>query len=888
MHFRQLRGWLVRLCGLFHRKQREREFAEELESHLAFHIEDNLRAGMSPEEARRWALIKLGGVTLTQERYREQGGLPMLETLIQDLRFGLRMLQKNPGFSLIAILTLALGIGANTAIFSVVNAVLLRPLPYRDAEQLVMVWHRNVNQGGLQAGNFELSPANFLDLQKQNQSFAQIAAFVNHDFNLTSGGEPERVMGWQTSSTLFDVLGIAPVMGRGFTANDDRDGAEPVVVISHGFWQRRFGGQANALGQTLRLDERNVTVIGVLPPGFEFPVKGSDLWMTLSMNAGQANARAAFVLSAVARLKSGVTMAQASSEMETISLSLESAFPRSNAGVRFAVEPLRERQGGNARTTLYLLLGAVGCVLLIACVNVANLLLARAAVRERELALRAALGAGRQRLLRQMLTESALLSLLGGGGGLLLAWWGVRALRVLDPGGLVRLDQVSLDGRVLSFTLGVSLLTGVLFGLAPALQSSRLNLNQALKEGGRGTAGKADNRLRGAFVIAEVALSLVLLVGAGLLIRSFVHLLNVDTGFRPERLLTLRVELSQAKVQDPAQAAGFYQQVLERIQALPGVEAASVVNALPIATPGMRSSLTFEDQPDSPPGQPQLGNNRVVSPDYFRSLGIPLLGGRTLTVQDNASAPPVAVINQSLARRYWGAENPLGKRFKLGVRNAASPWLTVVGVVGDVRQEGLSNAPLPEFYTPFTQAHARMARLRVLAVRTTGDPLALAGAIKSAIWAIDRDQTIYEVQTMDAIVAKWLAPRRFNLVLLGVFAAFALVLAGVGIYGVISYTVTQRTKEIGVRMALGASRLDIVRLVVRQGMLLTAAGIALGLAASLALTRFIAGFLFEVRAYDPLTLIGVTLLLTAVACFACWLPARRAAKVDPLIALRHD
>ncbi len=872
----------------FWRRSKDEDLDAEIQHHLDEAIRDRIERGETLEQARANAQREFGNVGLVKEVTREMWGWGWLEVLGQDLRYGLRMLRRNPLFTLVAVCTLALGIGANTTIFSVVNVVLLRPLPYREAEQLVMVWHRNVNQRELQAGNFELSPANFLDLQKQNQSFAQIAAFINHDFNLTGGGEPERVMGWQTSATLFDVLGVAPVMGRGFTANDDRDGAEPVVVISHGFWQRRFGGQANAVGQTLRLDERNVTVIGVLPSGFEFPVKGSDLWMTLSMNAGQANARAAFALSAVARLKSGVTMTQASSEMETIALSLEKAFPRSNTGVRFAVEPLRERQGGNARTTLYLLLGAVGCVLLIACVNVANLLLARAAVRERELAVRAALGAGRQRLLRQMLTENALLSLLSGGCGLLLAWWGVRALRALDVGGLVRLDQVSVDGRVLSFTLGVSLLTGLLFSLAPALQSSRLNLNQALKEVGRGAAGTAGNRLRGAFVIAEVALSLMLLVGAGLLIRSFVRLLDVDTGFRPERLLTLRVELSQAKMQDAAQAANFYQQVLERIQALPGVEAVSVVNALPIATPGMRSALTFEDKPDLPPGQPQLGNNRVISPDYFRSLGIPLLGGRTLTVQDNASAPPVAVINKSLARRYWGDENPLGKRFKLGARNADSPWLTVVGLVGDVRQEGLSNAPLPEFYTPFTQAHVRMARLRVLAVRTNGDPLALAGAIKSAIWTIDRDQTIYEVQTMDAIVAKWLAPRRFSLVLLGLFAVLALVLAGVGIYGVISYAVTQRTKEIGVRMALGANRRDIVRLVVRQGMLLTAAGIALGLVASLALTRFIAGFLFEVRAYDPLTLTGITLLLTAVAWFACYLPARRATKVDPLIALRHE
>jgi putative ABC transport system permease protein len=877
--------WLIRFIGLIVPRRLRADWRQEREAELRWR-EHQLAQWDKLTWQNKFELLRrsLGAFTdalLLQPQRME-------DEMFQDLRYGLRLLRSNPLFTLVAVLTLALGIGANTMIFSVVNAVLLRPLPYRDAEQLVTIWHRNVSQRGAQAGNFELTPANFLDLQKQHQSFTEMAAFVSHDFNLTGAGEPERVTGWQSSASLFDVLGVTPALGRSFTASDDRDGAEPVVVISHGFWQRRFGGQADVVGQTLRLDERNVTVIGVLPPGFAFPTTGSDLWMTLSMNAQQANARSAFFLSAVARLKPNVTMAQASSEVDAIALQLEQAFPASNTGMRFALESLRERQGGNARMTLYLLLGAVGCVLLIACVNVANLLLARAAVRERELAVRAALGAGRLRLLRQMLTESALLSVLGGGLGLLLAVWGVTALRMMDTGGLVPLDQVILDGRVLAFTSVVSLLTGLLFGLAPAWQSARLNLNQSLKEGGRAAAGTAGHRLRSAFVIAEVALSFVLLVGAGLLIRSFVHLLNVDPGFNPARLLTLHVELSQAKAQDLAQAVNFYQQVLERVQALPGVEAASVVNALPIARSGMRSALVLEDKPDPPPGQPQLGNNRVVSPAYFNTLSIPLLAGRAITAEDNAQSPPVAVINQTFARRYWGDESPLGKRFKFGNRNAEAPWRTVVGVVGDVRQEGLSNAPLPEFYTPYTQAHGRTFRPRVLAVRTTGEPLALASAIKSAVWTLDRDQTIYDVKTMDAIVAQWLAPRRFNLVLLGAFAALALVLAGVGIYGVISYAVTQRTKEIGVRLALGASRRDIVQLVVRQGMALTAAGITLGLFGSLLLTRFIAGFLFEVRAYDPLTLVCITLLLAAVACLACWIPALRATRVDPLTALRTE
>jgi putative ABC transport system permease protein len=806
------------------------------------------------------------------------------DEMFQDLRFGLRMLLKQPGFSLIAILTLALGIGANTAIFSVVNAVWLRSLPYPEAERLTIVAHRNLKRGG----NFELTPAAYFDLREQSKSFEHLAVYGSRDFNLTGAGEPERLRGQGVSAALFPLLKVSPSAGRVFTDADERAGAAPVVILSHQLWQRRFGADLNLIGQTLRLDDKSYTVVGVMPPGFAFPDRETELWAPFIFAANAVNDRESFFLSAVARLNPGVTLTAAQSELDGIAQNLTRAYPRSNTDLGFGVVPLHENQVRGFKQALFVLLGAVLFVLLIACVNVANLLLARAAVREKELAVRAALGAGRTRLLRQLLTESTLLALCGGAGGLLLAVWGIKLLKLINPGTIARLDEVSLDFRVLGFTLGVACLTGILFGLAPALQISKPDLQHALKEGGRGFTGARGQRLRGLLVVTEIALSLVLLIGAGLLIRSFIRLQNVDVGFNPTGLLTLRVEMSESKAQDLERLVGFYQAVLERVQALPGVEAAGVVNAAPIITPGMRSALVLEDKGDPPPGQPQLANNRVVSPDYFRTLGVPLLRGRLLSAQDNAQAPAVVLINQAMARRYWGDEDPVGKRFKFGARTANTPWLTVVGIVGDIRQAGLDNASLPEFYTPFTQGHARWAKPRMLFVRTAGDPLSLVAAVKEQIWAVDKDQTIWAVRTMEELVGRWLAPRRFNLWLLGVFAALALVLASVGIYGVISYSVSQRAREIGVRLALGAARRDIFKLVVGHGLVLTLGGVAIGLVAALALTRWLSTLLFEVSTTDPLTFASVALLLTGVALVACYLPARRATQVDPLVALRCE
>jgi putative ABC transport system permease protein len=884
MKRRQFHLWLIRFLGLIVPQRLRADWRQEWEAELRYR-ETLLAEWDKLDRKNKLDLLRrsLGAFTdallLQPQRWEDD--------MIRDLRYGVRMLLKQPGFTLIAVLTLALGIGATTAIFSVVNAVWLRPLPYPEAERLAIVAHENTKRPGA----FELTPASFLDVRQQSKSFAQIAAYFSRDFNLTGSGEPERLRGQVVSAELFSLLKMSPLTGRTFTDDDAEAGATPVVILSHELWQRRFGAQADLIGQTIRLDDRNYTVAGVMPPAFDFPDKETELWSPMTLAADAANDRGSFFMYGIARLNPGVTFQQAQSELDGIGQNLARAFPRSNTDLGFKVASLHENLVSGFKQALFVLLGAVLFVLLIACVNVANLLLARGAVREKELTVRAALGAGRLRLLRQLLTESTLLALCGSALGLLFAFWGLRLLKLINPegaGAIPRLDEVSLDFRVLGFTLGVACLTGILFGLAPALQISKPDLQHTLKEGGRGFTGTHGQRLRGVLVIAEVALSLVLLIGAGLLIRSFVRLQNVDVGFNPENLLTLRVEMSENKAQETEGRVSFYQAVLEKVQAVPGVEAAGIANAAPVITPGMRAGIVLEEKPDAPPGQPYLANNRVVSPDYFRALEIPLHKGRLLSAQDNAQAPAVVLINQAMARRYWNEEDPLGKRFKFGSRTANTPWLTVVGVVGDIRQAGLDTAPFPEFYTPFTQGHARWAVPRVLFVRTAGDPLSLVAAVKAAIWAVDKDQTIWAVRTMEELVTRWLGPRRFNLWLLGVFAALALVLASVGIYGVISYSVSQRTRELGVRVALGATQRDIVKLIVGHGLVLTLCGVALGLAGAFFLTRWLATLLFEVSTTDPLTFAVIPLLLAAVALLASWLPARRATRIDPLTALRQE
>jgi len=885
MRLRQLRGWLMRLFGLFHRKRREREFAKELESHLAMHIEDNLRAGMSPDEARRVALVKLGGVTLTQELHREQRGLPMLETLLQDVRFGLRMLRKNPGFSLIAILTLALGIGANTAIFSVVDGVLLRPLAYPDSDRLVWLGHTAAKPNQASA----ISPPTFADYRKECQSFENLTALLldRSTFNLTGEGEPERLQGRHVTASFFATLGVTPALGRVFLPGEDEPGRDRVVVLSHSLWQRRFGADTKIVGQALRLNGQSLTVIGVMPASFRW--QADELWAPLALGPENFTPaqRGSEFLQIVARLKPQVTIKLAQVEVSGIAARIVRQNPEAYpAGSDFIaqVKPLRERVVGDVRLMALVLLGAVGFVLLIACANVANLLLARAATRRKEMSIRASLGASRLRLIRQMLTESFLLALLGALGGLLLAKWGINLLLTSNPTNLPRIQEIAVDTRVLGFLLGLSALAVLLCGLLPALGASKTDLQKTLKEGGRG-ADSGRQRTRSLLVVAEVAMSLVLLLGAGLMLRSFLRLTQVNPGFAPDHLLTMQVALPVSKYPEPAQRRAFFQLTLEQIKALPGVSSVGAVGELPLGGGVRSATFVIEGRQRGPSEAPPHSDIRTITPGYFQTMKIPLLRGRDFTERDNADAARVAMIDETLAQLYWPGENPIGKRLDLQFEADKPAWREIVGVVGRIKHKGLEAEYKGQIFYPLAQA--RGTRMH-LVVRTAPDPLSLVSAVRSAIRAIDPDQPIYGVMTMEQVVAEAVAQPRLTALSLAVFAALAVVLAVVGIYGVMSYAVAQRTPEIGIRMALGAQVRDVLLIVIRQGMKLVLIGIAVGLVASFALTRLMVNLLFGISPTDPLTFATLALLLASVALVACYLPARRATKVDPLIALRHE
>jgi len=800
----------------------------------------------------------------------------MLADLWQDLRYGARMLLKKPGFTLVAVVTLALGIGANTAIFGVINAVLLKGLPYRDADHLVVIWEKLK-----QVDQVELSPDEFAAYAERNQSFAQLAATERANFNLTGAGDPVRLEGQRATAGLFTTLGVEPLVGRTFTEEEDRTGAR-VAVLSHALWQDRFAGDANVVGRTISLDGGDYTVIGVMPPRFQFPApvnRPSEIWTPRSLATERD--RQSHNLLAIGRLRPGVAWTQARAEFENIARrrAEEAGQPPGDTSVNLI--PLTAQVGRKQRPALYVLVGAVGFVLLIACANVANLLLAQAAGRRREMAVRLALGARRGQIVRQLLTESLLLSVLGGGVGLLLAVWLSEAIRVLAAGQLPRAESIAVDGRVLGFTLLVSVATGVIFGLAPALQTSRADLNAELKDGARSATGGSGHRLRSALVVVEVALALVLLAGAGLMIKSFWRLQQVDPGFDPQSLLSLEVTLPAAKYPEQHQRAAFYQQALEKISALPGVRAAAVINSPPFSGRRNISVFRIEGRPE-PRGvaDAPLADFRFVSPDYFKLMGIPLVRGRTFTEGDAGNAPKVALINPAFAERYAAGEDLMGRRLRVG-----DDWHTVVGVVGNIRQSGLDEEAAPHVYVPYQQIASSRAGLLV---RTAADPLGFTAAVRGEIQAIDREQPTYNVSTMTAMMAASAAPRRLNLLLLGSFALVALLLAAVGIYGVMANLVTQRTNEIGLRMALGARPGDVLRLVIGRGMKLTLFGAAVGLGASFALLRAMTTLLFGVSATDPLTLAGVAALLLLVALAACWVPARRAAGVDPMVALRYE
>ncbi|HEY6232333.1 MAG TPA: ABC transporter permease [Pyrinomonadaceae bacterium] len=802
-----------------------------------------------------------------------------METLLRDIRYGVRSLAKRPGFTVIALIALALGIGANTAIFTLVNAVLLRPLPYAEPDRLVWMWG-NVRGGTSRAS---VSPLDFLDFRQQNTTFEQFAATLSVPLplNLTGNGEPERLQAGGVTGNYFQALGVKPELGSTFRLENEKPGNDQVVVLSYGLWQKRFGGNPDIVNKTVTLGGKSCQVLGVMPKEFSVP-QSAELWVPLNFDSEPGmKQRKAHFLRPIGRLKAGVTIAQAQADTDAIARRLEQEYPDSNAGWNLRLVSLREQLVGNTRPTLFILFGAVGFVLLIACANVANLLLVRAAGRQKEIALRTALGAGRWRIVRQMITESVLLALAGGTLGALLAVWGVDLLVSLSEGSIPRTANVRIDATVLGFTLLVSLLTGVLFGLAPALRTMKVNLSDSLKEGGRSSSeGIHRNRTRSVLVVLESAVAVVLLIGAGLLIRSLIRLQNTSPGFDAHNVLTMRVDLPRQKYDTPDKSNNFFSQLESRLGGLPGVEQVGFISELPLTGQPNDMPYTVEGRPPVSSDQAFDDDFRGVNRQYFESLRIPLLRGRNFTQQEVNQSAKVIIISDRLARQTFPNEDPLGKRLIMSFGNQA---FEIIGIVGDIRHRALESEPRPAMYMPTYQRGSMN-----VVIRTKGDPTALAATARKEVQAIDPDQPVADVRTMDQWLETAVAAPRYRTGLIALFALVALILACTGIYGVMSYSVTQRTHEIGVRMALGARRFDVLKLVVRQGMALVIAGVLIGLAAAIGLTRVMASLLFEVTAKDPFTFVAVAVVLTLVAFIACYLPARRATKVDPLTALRYE
>jgi putative ABC transport system permease protein len=878
-----------RLRMLFRREQFDHDMDDEMCVHLELREKEYTQNGFSLEEAHMAARKNFGNALAIREVSHDSWGWAWLEHLGQDLRFAFRMFAKNPGFTAVAILTLALGIGANTAIFSVVYGVLLQPLPYRDASRLVVL-----NETTPMVGTVSVSYPNFHDWRQQSHSFSQMAAVQDVGFNLAGVTQPENISGEAVSPNFLSMIGVRPFLGRDFEASEEKPGTPPVVLLSYELWQSHMGSDRNAIGRTITLDGRSFTIVGVLPPNFRSLDK-TDVMLPIGVwatnNSGEANDRGdRGDMIVIGRLAPNVTFAQARTEMEGIAARLAKEYPATNDQFGVALQSIRDAFVSDARPAILVLFGAVMFVLLIACANVANLFLVRGAARTKEIALRMAFGANRNRIIRQMLTESFALAFLGGILGLALAIAGIGGITRLIPMNALSGATVNLNGAVLFFAAGIVVLAAFIFGLAPAMHSTRPDVQSELKEGGRtASASAAQNKLRGALAIAEISLALILLVGAGLMMKSLYKLMSVNPGFRPDRVLTMEMDLrTQQYSKDPAML-NFWQQVLYRVRALPGVEDAAVGTVIPLAGEHSRTDITIEDMALPKPGNYPHPDYHMVSPGFISTLGVPLLLGRTFTEADKQGAPLVGMVNWKLAQQYWPHDDPIGKRFMFGHPdpNGKKPpeWITVVGVVGDMKLYGLANPSRLEVYVSSLQypdSHMN------LVVKSRIDPAALTSAIRGAVASIDKNQPIFAISTMNQLVSDSVSTRRVTLVLLGLFSALALVLAAIGIYGVISYSVAQRTHEIGIRMALGAQHKDVLRMILRQGVKIAVAGVAIGVVVSLGLTQLMSSLLFSVSAADPLTFAGVAILLVLVAMLACYIPARRALQVDPMVALRYE
>ncbi|HEX3184508.1 MAG TPA: ABC transporter permease [Pyrinomonadaceae bacterium] len=868
--------------NLFHKDRVDQECSEEIQAYLDILTEAKVRQGLSPREARRNALLELGGVDQVEERVREIRMGQFIETLWRDVRTGARALVHSPVFTVVTVLSLALGIGANTAIFSVVNGLLLRPLPYPESEQIVDIWHTPPQQSFPGLDRFSVSPANYLDWKAQSTAFEQMAVYTDTGLSLSTSNDPLPLIGAVVSSDFFSVLRTNAMQGRTFTPDEERPGRDQVVVIGHKLWQRAFGANPNIIGQTLTLNSRSFTVVGIMPAGFEFP-REAELWVPLAWDDNERKTRSIHDYLVVARLKQNMSVQQAQAEMSTISSRLEQQYPEENTGWGARVIPLRDDLVGDVRLALLVLFSAVGFVLLIACANVANLMLARGANRQKEMAVRIALGAGRARLIRQLLTESVLLAVVGGLLGLLLAVWGSKML--VQLGELPNPGNIGIDTWALGFTLLVSFAAGIIIGIVPALQFTRTSISESLKQGSGRTGGSPiKQHTRKALVVSEVALSLVLLIGAGLMIRSFWKLQNVNPGFDTGNALTMSIVLNWSRYSEPHQRLAFVDRAIEQIRAVPGVVSVATTTKVPLTGGGSTQPFTVEGRPAGAIAEQPMAQTRYITPDYFRAIGISLRQGRFFTDQDRDNSVPVVIISEAMARRFWPGESPIGKRLTPSFHSQQGPR-EIVGIVGDVKTSGLDVDASAMMYMPFKQAPMPFMSF---VVRTASNPESLIQPVSRAIYSIDKEQALTNVETMEQVLRKSMSSRRFNMTLLLTFAGVALMLAAVGVYGVMNYTVTLRRRELGIRMALGAQKTDVLRLVVGQGLTLTLIGVAAGLLAAYGLTRLMVSLLYGVTATDYLTFGSVSVVLIAVGLAASYVPARRATKVNPTIALRAE